>query len=173
LGDDGTLRMRPVKELETLRMDEKILSNVNVNSGTEVKLNELGNELMELEIIIQPNKSTQYGIKVCVSEDGREETLVYYDMKDKKLKLDTRKSGLSFGRKIIEEAPLELLDGESLVLRIFVDKSIIEVFANNRQAIARRIYPTLGGKGISAFSNNGDIKIESIKSWEIMPSNLY
>lgn len=173
LGEDGTLRMRPVKELEALRMNKKMLSNVTVKSGSEVKFNELGNELMELEVTIQPNTSTQYGIKVCVSDDGREETVVYYDPKDKKLKVDTRKSGVSFGRKIIEEAPLELMAEEPLILRIFVDKSIVEVYANDRQAIARRIYPTLGGKGISVFSNGGNVLIESIKAWEIMPSNPF
>jgi len=35
-GSDGTLRMRPIKELETLRMKEDMVSNVKVNSGSEV-----------------------------------------------------------------------------------------------------------------------------------------
>jgi beta-fructofuranosidase len=120
-----------------------------------------------------PNESEQFGVKVCVSDDGREETVIYYDRKDKMLKMDTRKSGLKFGKKIIEEAPLELKKGEPLVLRVYVDKSIVEVYANNRQAIARRVYPTLGGKGISVFSNGGNVEIKSIKGWEIMPSNPY
>jgi beta-fructofuranosidase len=48
LGSNGTLRMRPVKELETLRMNESMVSNVKVSSGSEIKLDDLGNELMEL-----------------------------------------------------------------------------------------------------------------------------
>lgn len=48
-----------------------------------------------LELTILPNSSTQYGIKVCVSDDRHVETVIYYDLKDKKLKFDTRKSGLS------------------------------------------------------------------------------
>ncbi len=173
LGTDGTLRMRPIKELETLRMEEVTISKVKVNSGSEVRLNEPGNELMELEVTIQPNEAKQYGVKVCVSEDGREETAIYYDKSDKKLKLDTRKSGLDFGRKIIEEAPFELKNGEPLALRIFVDKSIIEVFANDRQAIARMVYPTLGGKGINLFSEGGNIETKSLRKWELSPSNPY
>lgn len=77
LGEDGTLRMRPVKELEALRMNEKVLSDVKVNSGEEVKLNELGNELMELEITVQFIDAEQFGVKVCMSDDGREETVIY------------------------------------------------------------------------------------------------
>jgi beta-fructofuranosidase len=170
---DGTLRMRPVKELENLRMKEKEISNVEITSGQEMKLNLSGHELMELEITLNPNNAKHYGVKVGVSDDGREETIIYYDNSDQKLKFDTRKSGLSFGRKIIEEAPLELKKGEPLVLRIFVDKSIIEVFANDRQAIGRMVYPTLGGTGIKLFSEGGDVVTKNIKCWELSPSNPY
>ena len=173
VGNDGTLRMRPVKELERLRMKEAVVSNIKVSSGSVVKLQEPGKELMELEVTLAPNSAKQYGVKVGVSEDGREETVISYDKSEKKLKFDTRKSGLSFGRKIIEEAPFELKEGEPLVLRIFIDKSIIEVYANDRQAIGRMVYPTLGGRGISLFSEGGEILAKSIKSWELSPSNPY
>jgi len=58
-------------------------------------------------------------------------------------------------------------------LRIFVDKSIVEVYANDRQAIARSIYPTLGGTGVKLFAKEGDVKVLSAKAWELMPSNSY
>ncbi len=173
IGNDGTLRMRPVKELEHLRMKESVVSNIKVSTGSVMKLQEPGKELMELEVTISQNSAKQYGVKVGVSDDGREETSIYYDKSEKKLKFDTRKSGLSFGRKMVEEAPFELKEGEPLVLRIFIDKSIIEVFANDRQAIGRMVYPTLGGRGVSLFSEGGEILAKSIKSWELSPSNPY
>jgi beta-fructofuranosidase len=173
IGSDGTLRMRPVKELENLRMREMWISNIKVESGKDKKMNELEKELLEMEITIQPGSALQYGVKVCASADGREETRIYYDSSDRKLKFDTRKSGLSYGRKIIEEAPLVIKNGEPLVLRIFIDKSVVEVFANDEQAIARMIYPTLGGHGISFFSNGGDVEVKSVRAWELSPSNPY
>ena len=173
VGSDGTLRMRPVKELESLRLNESSVSNLKVAPGSELKLAEPGKELMELEVIIPPTNALKYGIKVGVSDDGREETVIYYDKSDKKLKFDTRKSGLTFGRKIVEEAPLELKKGEPLVLRIFIDKSVIEVFANDRQAIGRMVYPTLEGRGISFFAEGGDVTIKSVKSWELTPCNPF
>ena len=75
--------------------------------------------------------------------------------------------------KLLKKLPLELKNGEPLVLRIFVDKSIVEVFANDRQAIGRMVYPTLGGKGISLFSEGGNIEATSVKVWELSPSNPY
>ena len=173
VGSDGTLRMRPVRELESLRLNESVVSNLKVASGSEVKLAEPGRELMELEVTIPASKALKYGVKVGISADGREETVIYYDKSDKKLKFDTRKSGLTFGRKIVEEAPLELKNGEPLELRIFIDKSVIEVFANDRQAIARMVYPTLEGRGISFFAEGGDVTIKSVKSWELIPCNPF
>ena len=173
LGDDGTLRMRPVKELEQLRLNEKVEFDILLESESELSLNSLGDDLMELEVTMDSNDAEQFGLKVCVSETGEEETVIYYDRMDEKLKVDTRKSGLTFGRKIIESAPLELAEGEPLKLKIFVDRSIVEVYANDRQAIARRIYPTLNGTGISLFSKGGNVVIPSIRSWELMPSNPY
>jgi beta-fructofuranosidase len=110
---------------------------------------------------------------VGCSTDGREQTSIYYDAMDKKLKFDATKSSLDLGRKNIEMAPFELQKGEALVLRIFVDKSIVEVFANDRQAIARSVYPRLRGTGIKLFANGGTAKVPSVKAWEIMPSNPY
>jgi len=172
-GADGALKMRPVRELESLRLNESTLSNIKVASGSELRLGDPGKELMELEVTIPANNALKYGVKLGISDDGREETVIYYDKSEKKLKFDTRKSGLSFGRKIVEEAPFELQEKEPLVLRIFVDKSIIEVFANDRQAIGRMVYPTLGGRGISLFSEGGDLMVKSVKSWELSPSNPY
>jgi beta-fructofuranosidase len=173
LGADGTLRMRPVKELETLRMKEERIADIKVAADATLKLPLGGKELQELEITIQPGNALSYGVKVCVSDDGREETKIYYDSRDHKLKFDTGKSGLAYGRKITEEAPLELKNGEPLVLRIFIDRSVVEVFANDKQAIARMIYPTLKGYGISLFSEGGGIEVKSVKAWELNPFNPF
>ncbi len=173
LGEDETLRMRPVKELEQLRLNEKIISNLTVSPGSDVKLNELTYDLMEVEVTLVPDNASQFGLKVCVSEDGREETVIYYDQTDHKLKVDLRKSGLGYGPEIVEEAPLKLDENEPFVLRIFIDRSVVEVFANDRQAISRRIYPTLGGRGVSLFSHGGEVTVKEMKIWEMAPSNPY
>ena len=173
LGKDGKLRMQPVRELQNLRQNERVKNNLTIQSGSEVDLSDLGKELAELEITIQPGAATQVGVMVGCSSDGREQTVIYYDASEKRLTFDATKSSLDLGRRNIESAPFELQKGEALVLRIFVDKSIVEVFANDRQAIARSVYPRLGGTGIKLFAKGGAVKIPSVKAWEIMPSNPY
>jgi beta-fructofuranosidase len=173
LGKDGNLRMEPVRELQDLRQNERVKNNLTIPSGSEIDLSDLGKELIELEITIQPGAATQVGVMVGCSRDGREASSIYYDATEKKLKFDATKSSLDIGRKNIESAPFELEKGEPLVLRIFVDKSIVEVFANDRQAIARSVYPRLGGTGVKLFAKGGSVKINSVKAWEMMPSNPY
>ena len=63
---------------------------------------------------------------------------------------------------------------EPLQLRIFVDKSVVEVFANGRQAVMRRIYPSRADSiGVSVFTQGGSLQVPTAEAWEMMPSNAY
>jgi beta-fructofuranosidase len=71
-----------------------------------------------------------------------------------------------------QAAPFELRQGEKLELRIFIDRSILEVFANGRQCITQRIYPTRKDSlGVELFSKGGSITVESIKAWDMAATN--
>jgi beta-fructofuranosidase len=170
---DGTLGIRPIKELENLRNKLQQKNNLILTSGSALPLDGFGSELMELEVTLQLNGASQAGVIVSSSDDGREQTKIYYDAVAKKLQFDATKSSIDLGRRNLESAPFELKKGEQLVLRIFVDKGITEVFANDRQAIGRVVYPRLGGKGVKLFSDGGNAKVVSIKAWDLVPSNPY
>jgi formylglycine-generating enzyme required for sulfatase activity len=85
------------------------------------------------------------------SPDGREETVVFYDADAGELVFDATRSGAS-GRRRVELAPFSLKPGEPLDLRACVDKSVIEVYANDRQAICRRVFPEAGSLGLALFA---------------------
>ena len=40
------------------------------------------------------------------------------------------------------QAPPPAGGGETLEMRVFIDRSVIEVFANRRQCLTQRVYPT-------------------------------
>ena len=84
--------------------------------------------------------------------------------------MDTTKSGCE-GWRVREEAPFELRGGEELCLDILIDRSVIEVYANKRQAICRRVYPTNPGasKGVRLI---GAIP-KKLDTYEMFPSNPY
>jgi beta-fructofuranosidase len=174
LADDGTLRMSLPEELKVLRYNPKTMNNVTVNADSELPLKDVSGNSIELSIEMVPDGAQQFGVKVCASPDGQEETLVYYDANDKKLKIDTNKSSLGEGPKSVEAGPFELKGGEALKLRVFVDKSVVEVFANERQAVMRRIYPTREDSvGVVLFSKGGSVKVPVLEAWDMMPSNPY
>gem|GEM_PF-7069853 len=54
-----------------------------------------------------------------------------------------------------------------MVLHVFVDKGIVEVFANDRQAIARTVYRKLKGRIVKLFANGADIHVSSVKAWKL------
>jgi len=75
---------------------------------------------------------------------------------------------------VVQRAPLDLPKATALQLRIFVDKSVVEVFANDRQAIARRVYPVRKDSlGVVLFANGGTAAFKSVKAWEMAPANPY
>jgi beta-fructofuranosidase len=174
LGDDGLLRMDVPEEIEALRYDAVRKSNLEVPGDTEVQVEGVDGNSLELIIEMDSDQASQFGVKVCVSPDGQEETSIFYDVSEGRLKVDTRKSGPEDTPKTVEAAPFELQRGERLKLRIFVDKSVVEVFANSRQAVMRRIYPSRADSiGVSLFSTGGSTRVHSLKAWKIMPSNPY
>ena len=175
LGEDGTLRMRPVKELEMLRCHEheQTWGDVTLADGEAKKLENVVGDSCELDVTIDPKTARHCGVKVRASVDGEEETLLYYDAELKNLVFDATRSGID-GRRTLERAPLELKDGEPLRLRVFVDKSVVEIYANDRQAICRRVYPGRNDSlGVVLFANDGEAVFSRVKAWEIMPSNPY
>ena len=173
LGNDGTLRMAPVKELEMLRDREQTWSGLTVADGAVHKLDGITGDSCELQLAITRGGAKRCGVKVRASGNAEEETSIYYDAEKQELVFDSTKSG-SAGRPAVERAPFMLKDGETLNLRVFVDKSIVEVFANERQAIGRRVYPTRDDSlGVMLFAEGGEAEFNTVKAWRMMPSQPY
>ncbi|MHB9024492.1 MAG: glycoside hydrolase family 32 protein [Armatimonadota bacterium] len=172
LGEDGTLRMRPAEELERLRYNDQAQENLTIPADVELPLAAIQGNSLELSLTLLPGEAAQCGVKVCCTPDGTEQTTICYDAAEGMLKIDTRQSSLGEGPKVVEAAPFALRPNEPLHLRVFIDKSIIEVFANDRQAVARRIYPTRPDSvGVTLFAQGGEVTVPRLHAWEIMPSN--
>ncbi|MGB9594818.1 MAG: glycoside hydrolase family 32 protein [Candidatus Poribacteria bacterium] len=174
LGEDYTLRMCPIEELSLLRYNPREFDSFTIKANSELNIKDINGDSFELNIKMLPDSADQFGVKVFCSPNGEEQTAIFYDSTDKKIKIDTTKSSLGEGPKSIEGGPLELGADETLNLDVFVDKSVVEVFANNRQAVMRRVYPTQeNSKNVLLFSNSGDTKVLSIKAWNMASSNPY
>ena len=188
LAEDGsTLLIEPVPELEVLRFNPRTRQNIDVAADADIKLDDINGDNLELAVEMQPNGAKEFGVTVRCSADGAEQTLIICEPSANKLKIDISKSTLDEeirkryncyrGRGApvkAQEAPFELRDGESLKLRIFVDRSVLEVFANGRQCITQRIHPTCSDSlGVALFSRGGGAKVISLEAWEMAPANSY
>lgn len=174
LSAEGALLMRPPEEIERLRYHEQKQERLSVAPGSDLPLPGIRGNSLELNCEINSATATQYGIKVCCSPGNEEHTSVYYDRAEKKLKIDTTRSSLGESPKTVEGGPLELKEGEPLRLRIFVDKSVVEVFANDRQAVMRRIYPSRPDSlEVKAYATGGSAEFTSVRAWQMSPSNAF
>ena len=71
-----------------------------------------------------------------------------------------------------ESAPIVLEDGEPLRLRVFVDRSIVEIFVNDQQCIAARVYPGRDDSvGVSSRAQGSSATLKSLDAWQM--SNIY
>ena len=67
-----------------------------------------------------------------------------------------------------ETAPVALLEGENVKLRVFIDKSVVEVFVNGKQCVAARVYPGRDDSvGVSLRSQGGDSKLVGMDVWRM------
>ena len=65
-------------------------------------------------------------------------------------------------------ADFQLRKDEDLTLRIFIDKNLVEVFANDRQAIsyAHKKY-VRGNPNINLFTRGSDLKVKNVSVWKM------
>ena len=177
LGSDSRLIMTPVEELERLRYNGKSLADVVVPAGgeVEVEFDAVEPNAVELEVEFAPGGTGEYGVRVCASPDREEETVIGYDAEAGTLGIDTGGSGLGQEKKAVEAAALVLGEGEGLKLRIFVDRSIVEVFANDgRLVLSRRVYPEReDSSGIFLFAQGSEVRAADVRTWDMMPTNPY
>ena len=68
----------------------------------------------------------------------------------------------------VQTAPFELRPGERLTLRVFLDRTMLEVFANGRQCLTQRIYPTRGDSlGVSLVAARGKSRVHTLTAWHM------
>jgi beta-fructofuranosidase len=177
LNKDGKLGVKPIEELQTLRKKELIsLKNKTLSQANDALKNIRG-DMLEIVLDMESN-ATKYGIKIRKSPDDKEETVIFYDAINKKLKTDLSKTSLE--RLGFVKDPLSGTDkradlighfdlnGEDFKLHIFIDKALIQAYANDQKTITTWAYPSLEeSKGLQIWSDGGDAKIKSMQVWEM------
>jgi beta-fructofuranosidase len=148
---DGALGMEPVPELQALRGAHRLAADFPIADDERV-LEGMQGDALEILIRFAPTDATSYGARVRRSQDGTEFAEIAYNREAQRL----------------AETPLTLREDEGLTLHIFVDRSVIEVFANGRACQTLRFYPERADcLGISLFARGGRVDVLSVDVWEM------
>lgn len=172
LSEDGSLRYSPAPELATLRGEHQHLTDLTVNSAESMPLLGVNGDCLELQTTIDTGTADTLGMVIRRSPDGSEQTRIVYEPGSGKLYIDRERSSLKQqGDVTPHHTKLELVNGELLRLRVFLDRSVIEVVGNDRTLLSERIYPSrTDSLGTSLFAAGNSIKVEVLDVWEIGPS---
>lgn len=165
--ENDELRMAPADELDALTYHHSCPS---VSADGNVKI--ANGAIFRLKATFDMTKSKTAGFRIRADADGKNYTDVYYDRQAKKLVMDTTHSGYA-GWMLKEQAPLALQDGETLKLDLFLDRSVVEVYANEKQAICRRIYPEDPEQATGMWLLGNADALISLDVWDVFPSNAY
>jgi len=163
----GELAVDVVPEVEKLhRQPHQTFTDIEVKETSFLPLPNLKGNALDIKAVFLPQNAESFGLVICRSPAGEEETLIGYEGEKRGLFLDaTRSSADNTLTKPSCSAKLEL-SGEPLSLRIFIDHSVVEVFANNKLALTTRIYPTRRDSlEIGLFAKGGETKLERLECW--------
>ncbi|MCX5770292.1 MAG: glycoside hydrolase family 32 protein [Candidatus Hydrogenedentes bacterium] len=173
LPDDGILRIKPRRDLETLRYDPLTLSEIEIRESTsEVlpsaapagkRIATLDGDAIELRITIARDQAERKLFGFTLFGDGKGGGLpILFRPENSTLRIGTTEAPFSISA---------LPKGEDVELRIFIDKYLVEVFANDRQAIIASHEDYLGKPDLAAFTVGAPTTLKKVEIWKLKPTN--
>ena len=169
IGDEWILIQQPVEQLKQLRSKQSSWKNINVKNNFLLPVQ---SQACEIELVFKPSSQSIGGIRLAKEKDQYVE--IGYDAAKEILYIDRSKAGdTSFHKEFAKlnrnETTLKSKNGK-ISLRIFFDKSIVEVFANDGESVmTAQIFPPEKNNGIELFSNGNNVVFESVSFWSMKP----
>ena len=173
--------IEPAGDIAALRVDEWQASMLDLPENQEIVLDQVEGDSMELELTIDLQAASMFELNVLRSPDRQEYTRIAVhrdtglrnsswvsghgyqaNTNHSTIVLDPSRASLAadVSSRPPEMAQMPLGSDEPLKLRVFVDRSVVEVFANGRQCLAVRVYPERNDSiGVSLRSHGGASRV--------------
>ena len=183
LTDKDTVDVEPAGDIESLRCDHQHIKAMKLPANQDVVLENVRGNSAEIIAEIDPKTAPMVEMNVLRSPKGEERTrIMFYKERgyvDRSRGIGDRYSAISIDSsyssilpdvksRAPETAGVPVGKDEPLRLRVFIDRSIVEVFVNGRQCLAMRVYP--GRKdsiGVSLRSQGQDAMLTSLDAWQL------
>ncbi len=176
LSGDGRLQVRPVEELEARRYGHRSFGSMQVTPQSARVLGDVRGDPVEIVAVFQPSDrgtfdAQRFGVIVRRSPGGEEQTRVVFDAQAQRIAVDRTRGSLDpkvYGGSRADRGHFSLARGEALRLYVVVDRSVLDVFANERAAGTTRIYPSRPDSlGIDLFAEDGNVQVRSVDVWQL------
>ena len=156
LDKDQRLVQTPATELKKLRGQHVRVEDLNVSSESK-RIETAQGDTIEIMAEFVADDATAFGLKVRCSDDGQDAITLRYADGTLNVAGTEVPTALGANQKILR-------------LHVFLDKSVMEVFINDGIASVTRVdYPGEKGLGLTAFSENGPVKLKSLDVWQMKP----
>lgn len=167
------------KQLNSLSQNNIVnISNLNINNKEiAIDKNKIKGNAYWIKANLHFDANTSGGFKIAQQKDASgktiHETTIGYDAAGHELFVDrTNTGGGEVDKNHLKQTVILAKAGKNIQLEILLDKSSLEVFVNNGEAvITTHIYPIIGADHIAAFSNNGNMTISNLKIWNLSSVN--
>jgi len=179
IDSQDNLSIKPFDGYQTFRKEKKTLSNVSVPANKEVQLKGIKGDAMEIDMEFD-GSTPNFEVKVLADANKREYTSISF-IRDAgmvqqrggnswRVILDHTHGSLSdkFVPRTPETADFAYGNDQSLKVKIFIDKTIVEVFVNDQAWVMLRTYPILKESTnvfVKAFGKGTTVK--SVEAWQM------
>ncbi len=181
--DGSRLKVTPAGDIESLRGQHSHLSGKPLTANETVVLDNVEGDCLEIEAVIDPQGAQAVEMDVLRSPDAEEYTRISL-LRDRGYRNDgpgdcrmlsvvaldnTHASILPEARsRPPETAQVMVEKGEPFALRVFIDRSVVEVFVNDRQCVAARVHPGREDSiGVSLHARGSDARLVSLDAWRM------
>lgn len=169
LSPERTLLVEPIPELDQLHAESILAFNGELPEPAQPIGTQTSVVNAEIRASLHFIGEASVSFKLAERFDARDGLLLEYDFVQGLLSLDSRSVSddpLCSGN--LKQAPLKLSENEDLELQIFVDGSVIEIFANQKVVISGRYYPAQINKNRLFISSSGEASVTGeITAWKM------
>jgi sucrose-6-phosphate hydrolase SacC (GH32 family)/nicotinamidase-related amidase/type 1 glutamine amidotransferase len=152
---DGRIAQRPAPELAALRLEERSVAKLELSDESRPAAGIEG-ELLEIIVEVEPQGAKRTGLKLRRSEDGRRAVEIAFNGRELEV------AGV--------KGPFELLSTEKVLrLHIFLDRSLLEVYAGDRACFTRVISAPGEDRGVGLFAEGGRAVFHGLQVWRLTP----
>jgi beta-fructofuranosidase len=166
---EGNLIVSPAAELTALRAEGRSLDGDRLTPTSENPLAGFEGGCLEIEAELSFDEPTLCELIVRASPDQAERTSISYHSEKEILTVDGSRSSLDPNvDQAIFSGPLSPDDQGAVRFRVFLDRSVLEVFVCDRACVTLRLYPTREDSlGVSLSVREGSATVRRLRAWRM------